>query len=65
MRYGALTEIQQPRLEIIESLQKMMERALGRFIELNKILVIYILVDKQYLFLFLFFFGYDDECLVL
>jgi hypothetical protein len=65
MRYGALTEIQQPRLEIIESLQKMMERALRCFIELNKILVIYILVDKQYVFLFLFLFGYDDECLVL
>ena len=32
-RYAALTEIQQPRVEIIESLQKMMERALGRFIE--------------------------------
>jgi len=36
-RYAALTEIQQPRVEIIESLQKMMERALGRFIELRKI----------------------------
>ena len=36
-RYAALTEIQQPRVEIIESLQKMMERALGRFIEFRKI----------------------------
>jgi eukaryotic translation initiation factor 2C len=35
-RYAALTEIQQPRVEIIESLQKMMERALGRFIEFQK-----------------------------
>lgn len=35
-RYAALTEIQQPRVEIIESLQGMMERALGRFIEFNK-----------------------------
>ena len=32
--YAALTEIQQPRVEIIESLLKMMERALGRFIEI-------------------------------
>ena len=36
-RYAALTEIQQPRVEIIESLQTMMERALGKFIELRKI----------------------------
>jgi eukaryotic translation initiation factor 2C len=38
MRYAALTEIQQPRLgvEIIESLQKMMEQALGHFIEYGK-----------------------------
>jgi len=36
-RYAALTEIQQPRVEIIESLQKMMERALGLFIEFRKI----------------------------
>jgi eukaryotic translation initiation factor 2C len=36
-RYAALTEIQQPRVEHIESLQIMMERALGRFIELRKI----------------------------
>ena len=36
-RYAALTDIQQPRVEIIESLQGMMERALGRFIEFNKI----------------------------
>ena len=36
-RYAALTEIQQPRVEIIESLQRMMERALGRFIEFRKI----------------------------
>ena len=35
-RYAALTEIQQPRVEIIESLQKMMEQALKRFIEFNK-----------------------------
>jgi eukaryotic translation initiation factor 2C len=35
-RYAALTEIQQPRVEIIESLQKMMERALMRFIEFQK-----------------------------
>ena len=35
--YAALTEIQQPRVEVIESLQKMMERALGRFIEVQKI----------------------------
>jgi hypothetical protein len=37
-RYAALTEIQQPRVETIESLQKMMEQALGRFIEFRKIL---------------------------
>jgi len=36
-RYSALTEIQQPRVEIIESLEKMMVRALGQFIELRKI----------------------------
>ena len=36
-RYAALTEIQQPRVEIIESLQKMMVRALGQFIEYRKI----------------------------
>jgi eukaryotic translation initiation factor 2C len=35
-RYAALTEIQQPRVEIIESLQGMMERALERFIEFNE-----------------------------
>ena len=37
-RYAALTDIQQPRVEVIESLQKMMERALGKFIEFCKIL---------------------------
>ena len=36
-RYAALTDIQQPRVEVIESLQRMMERALGRFIEICKI----------------------------
>jgi eukaryotic translation initiation factor 2C len=36
-RYAALTEIQQPPVEIIELLQKMMERALGRFIEICKV----------------------------
>jgi eukaryotic translation initiation factor 2C len=36
-RYAALTEIQQPRVETIESLQMMMERALGQFIQLRKI----------------------------
>lgn len=36
-RYAAFTEIQRPRVEIIESLQKMMERVLGGFIKLNKI----------------------------
>jgi len=36
-RYAALTDIQQPRVEVIEKLQEMMERALGRFIELQKI----------------------------
>lgn len=36
-KYAALTEIQQPRVEIIEALQRMMEQALERFIELNKI----------------------------
>ena len=35
-RYDALTEIQRPRVEIIEALQGMMERALKRFIEFNK-----------------------------
>ncbi|KAF8811942.1 argonaute-like protein [Phlegmacium glaucopus] len=35
-RYAAVTEIQQPRVEVIESLQGMMEKALGRFIEFNK-----------------------------
>jgi len=35
-KYAALTEIQQPRVEIIESLQGMMERALGRFMEKNR-----------------------------
>ena len=35
-KYVALTEIQQPRVEIIESLQEMMERALWRFIEFKK-----------------------------
>ena len=35
-RYAAITGIQQPRLEIIESLQEIMEQALGRFIEFNK-----------------------------
>ena len=34
---AALTDIQQPRVEIIESLQKMMVRALGQFIEYRKI----------------------------
>ena len=34
-RYAALTDIQQPRVEVIESLQQMMERALGKFIELK------------------------------
>ena len=37
-RYVALTEIQQPQVKIIESLQRMMERVLGRFIEFQKIL---------------------------
>ena len=37
-RYTALTEIQQPRVEIIESLQKLMERALRQFIEFWKVL---------------------------
>jgi eukaryotic translation initiation factor 2C len=36
-KYAALTDIQQPRVEIIELLQKMMEQALGRFIEVNKV----------------------------
>jgi len=36
-RYAALIEIQQPRVEIIESLQKMMEQALGKFIDFCKI----------------------------
>ena len=36
-RYAALTDVQQPQVEVIESLQKMMERALGKFIELCKI----------------------------
>jgi hypothetical protein len=38
LRYAALTECQQPRVEIIELLQKMMERALGQFIEFWKTL---------------------------
>jgi eukaryotic translation initiation factor 2C len=36
-RYAAITEIQQPRVEIIESLQTMMEKALERFIGICKI----------------------------
>ena len=36
-RYAALTEVQQPRVENIESLQKMMERALGKFIDFCKV----------------------------
>ena len=31
-RYAAFTEIQQPRVDNLDSLQKMMERALRRFI---------------------------------
>jgi len=37
-KYAALTEIQQPRVEIIESLQKMMEIALKRFKDVAKVL---------------------------
>ena len=36
-KYAALTEIQQPRVEIIESLQKMMVQALNRFIDFCKL----------------------------
>jgi len=35
-RYAALSNIQRPRVEIIESLQGMMEQSLERFIEFNK-----------------------------
>jgi eukaryotic translation initiation factor 2C len=37
-RYAALTEIQQPWVEIIESLQTMREQAVGKFMEFRKIL---------------------------
>ena len=36
-RYAALTDIQRPRVEIIESLERMMEKSLRHFIELRKI----------------------------
>ena len=36
-RYAALTDIQRPRVEIIESLDRMMEKSLRHFIELRKI----------------------------